>query len=121
MANQSWYRMWGEVQNERALGGIEEGAPLHLRPTAEDIIPVTTVRASGFTQRVNIFARNVHGEVFTKTIDVRGDSLISRQNAIRRAEQTVEGFEKSPDNASGSDVVEVLGGVYSNTFELTPE
>lgn len=120
MATASWYRMWGEVQNELALGGIETGRNINLRPTTDEILTMTTVRARGYMQRVNVFAKNASGEVFTKTIDVRTDNLIARKNAIKRAEQTVEGFTSTSAVPTGSDVAQVLGAVYAGTYELVP-
>lgn len=121
MATGSWYRMWGEVENERALGGIEYGRPLHLKPTTDEILTMTTRRASGYMQRVQVFGRTVNGDVISKTIDVRGDSLIARKNAITKAENIVKGIESSSGRDTGSLPVQVLGGVYGGTFELIPE
>lgn len=121
MATSAWYRMWGEVQNELALGGIETGKNLNFRPEQHEVIRMTTVRASGYMQRVNVFAKNASGEVFTKTIDVRVSDLIARKNAIKRAVQTVENFDTSTVVSTGSDIQQVLGAVYAGTYELVPD
>jgi hypothetical protein len=117
---QTWYRMWGEIVNEKSLEQIELGAPLHLRPTVDQLIPMTTVRARGFAQRSQIFGRNSAGEVFTKTIDVRTDTLVSRRNAIHKAIGIAEGIAADAAPDSGSVMTTVIGGVYGGTFELVP-
>ena len=121
MRTQSWYRMWGEVENERSLGGIETGRPLHLRPTQDEIIPMTTKRASGYMQRVNVVTRDADGIMATKTIDVRSRGLISRKNAIGRAMQIVEGITTSTSEGAKQYYHEVVTGFYGGTYELNPE
>jgi hypothetical protein len=82
---------------------------------------MTTKRAKGYMQRVQVFGRTVNGDVITKTIDVRGDSLIARKNAITKAENIVKGIESESGRDSGSLPVQVLAGVYGGTFDLVPE
>lgn len=121
MATQSWYRMWGEVENERSLSGIETGAPLHLRPTEDEVIPMTTRRASGYMQRVQVITRDAEGNMATKTIDVRTSSLVSRKNAIGKAIGIVEGITVSGSGGGEQYYHSVVTGFYGGTYELNPE
>lgn len=121
MRTQNWYRMWGEVENERSLSGIETGLPLHLKPTGDEIIPVTTRRASGFMQRVQVVAMDADGTHFTKTIDVRSKGLISRKNAIIRAEKIVEGITVAGSEGQEQYYHAVVTAFYGGTYELNPE
>lgn len=121
MRTANWYRMWGEVENERSLSGIETGKPLHLRPTQDDIIPVTTRRASGYMQRVQVVALGSDGNMLTKTIDVRSRNLISRKNAIIRAERIVEGITTSGSEGAEQYYHAVVTAFYGGTYELNPE
>lgn len=82
---------------------------------------MTTRRAKGYMQRVQIFGRTVNGDVITKTIDVRGNSLIARRNAIAKGEAVVKGIDSPAGRDTGSLPVQVLGGVYGGTYLLTPE
>lgn len=118
---QTWYRMWGEIENERSLAGIEEGQPLHLKPTGDEIMQMTTRRASGYMQRVQVFGRTAQGDVMTKTIDLRTGDLVSRRNAIGKAMGVVEGIESESGRETGSVPVAVVGAVYGGTYELNPE
>lgn len=121
MRTQSWYRMWGEVENERSLMGIETGRPLHLKPTGDEIIPMTTRRAAGYMQRVQVVTRDAEGNMATKTIDVRSKTLISRKNALRRAEGIVEGITTSTDKGAEQYYHAVVTAFYGGTYELNPE
>lgn len=121
MRTQTWYRMWGEVENERSLFGIETGRPLHLKPTQDEIIPMTTRRAAGYMQRVQVVTRDAEGSVATKTIDVRSKTLISRKNAIARAEKIVEGITTSQDKGAEQYYHAVVTAFYGGTYELNPE
>lgn len=121
MRTQTWYRMWGEVENERSLSGIETGRPLHLKPTQDEVIPMTTRRASGYMQRVQVVTRDSEGTLATKTIDVRSKDLISRKNAIGRAEKIVEGITTSQDKGAEQYYHAVVTAFYGGTYELNPE
>jgi hypothetical protein len=118
---QTWYRLWGEVENERSLSGIETGKPLHLKPVGEDILQMTTRRARGFMQRVQVIGRTIQGDVVTKTIDIRSPDLVSRKNAIGKAMGIVEGIESDTGRETGSVPVAVITGFYGGTFQLNPE
>lgn len=120
IANQTWYRMFGEAQNEQALGGIEEGKPLHLRPTSDEILQMSTVRATGYLQRVQVIGKNQEGEVFTITRDLKTTNLMSRKRAIERAIEDVENIPDVTRREHGSLPVSVVTAFYGGTYELSP-
>lgn len=117
---QTWHRLWGQAENERTLGGIEQGSDLRYKPTGIEILPMTTVRASGYMQRINIFSENVKGQVVTKTIDIKTDELRSRAWAIRQAERIAMGIEGGEGANPDTVIKRVLGGMYMGTYSLTP-
>lgn len=121
LRTQTWYRMWGEIENERHLAGIEEGKPLHLRPTEGEIMPMTTRRAKGYMQRVQVISRLQTGTLMTKTIDIRTDRLVSRINAVGKARGIVEGIGEGLGRVTDTVPVAVVAALYGGTFELTPE
>jgi hypothetical protein len=121
LRTQTWYRMWGEIENERSLAGIEEGKPLHLRPTEGEIMPMTTRRASGYMQRVQVVGRLQGGGMLTKTIDIRTDKLVSRINAVGKARGIVEGIGEGLGRVTDSVPVAVIAALYGGTYELNPE
>jgi hypothetical protein len=115
-----WQRVWGEVENELSLGAIETGKPLNRIPQAEDILPMTTKRASGYLQQVQVIMTEANGEALTKTFSISTRQLVSRANAIRKAMQIMEeanetgtATEKYPDR-------EVKLAVYGGTYEMNP-
>src|SRR5271165_1866243 len=80
-----WEKVWGEVENELALGSIERGKPLNLKPQAEDILGMTTKRAKGYLQQVQVIMTEANGKALTKTFSLKTETLVSRGNAIRKA------------------------------------
>lgn len=121
MRTQTWYRMWGEVTNERALGGIEEGAPLNQVPGRTETLTMTTRRAKGYMQRVQVVGRDISGNAITKTIDIRTPELMTRSDAIGKATDIVEGIESATGRQTGSLPVAVLGAFYGGTYLLRTE
>ena len=121
MRDSTWYRMWGEVENERALGGIELGAPLHLKPTEDEWIPNTTRRSTGFMQRVQVVVSDPQGNLSTKTIDWTRPTLTSRQAAITKAIEVVEGITTSGSEGGEQYYHSVVTAFYGGTFVNTPE
>lgn len=115
---QTWYRLWGEVQNERSLAGIEEGADLRYRPQAHEILPMTVPRASGYLQRVTVFARTRSEQVIAKTIDIKVRQPKSRAWAIREAEAIAQKIRETGEGNPDTELTTVLGGVYGGTYEL---
>lgn len=72
-------------------------------------------------QRVQVVTRDSEGLLATKTIDVRSRNLISRKNAIGRAEQIVEGITTSQDKGAEQYYHAVVTAFYGGTYELNPE
>src|SRR5260370_20543185 len=112
--------MCGEKENERALAVIEEGKLLHLRPTTDEIMPMTTRRAKGYMQRSQVIGRTSTGEVFTKTIDIRTDKVVSRLNAMTKARNLVENVSAEVGGGTGSIPTAVIATLYRGTYQLNP-
>ena len=121
MRTQTWERLWAQVQNERALAGIEERADLRTAPTPNEMLARTTPRASGIEHAVTVFARTQSGNVIAKTITVKSTAPMQRWRAIRRAEEIATGIESSTQANPDTSIVTVLGGVYSGTYYLQKE
>lgn len=120
IGNQTWYRLFGEIENEQALGGIEEGRPLHLKPLPNEIMSMSTVRASGYLQRVQVMGREKDGNIITKTIDISTKELMSRRAAIERAVSIVENIPSETGRQTGTLPVAVVSAFYGGTYEMTP-
>lgn len=121
MRPETWQRMWGEVENEKSFSGIETGAPLHLKPVEGEIIAMTTRRASGYMQRVQVVAEMQDGSLVTKTIDVRSKTLMARKTAMAKAEQIAEGITASGSEGKEQYYQSVVATFYGGTYELNPE
>jgi hypothetical protein len=115
-----WQRVWGEVENELALGTIERGKPLNQKPTAEDILPMTTKRASGYLQQVSVILTDSEGSAFTRTYSLSTKELMSRARAVRTAMQRLEENMETEGTGSVIEGGEVKLAFYSGTYEMTP-
>lgn len=115
-----WEKMWAEVRNEQRLAGIEEGRDLRFRPTESEIMPMTTVRATGIAQRVTVYGYTPSGHVITRSIDVRTNRPMARWRAMRRAEEIAQ--EISPGEKASPDTIiqTVIGATYQATYRLSP-
>lgn len=116
IASQSWYHLVGEVQ---AMLASREGIynePVNLRPVASEIQTWTTARAKGYIQQVEVLVRERStGQIISVPFSVSGRSLVSRRSAISQALDVY-----SDDNAKKYDQ-QVLGAVYTGTYEARPE
>jgi hypothetical protein len=115
-----WQRVWGEVENELSLGAIERGKPLNRLPQAEDILPMTTKRATGYLQQVQVIMSEANGEVLTKTFSISTKTLVSRQNAIRKAMQIMEEANETGSAKEKYPEREVRLALYGGTYEMNP-
>lgn len=115
LANQSWYRLVGEIQSSLAdREGIYD-EPLNLRPVASEIRTWTTAKARGFIQQVEVLVRDRGtGQIISVPFSVQGKRLVSRRNAIQQALDVY-----SDDNAKRYNQ-QVLGAVYTGTYEARP-
>jgi hypothetical protein len=115
-----WQRVWGEVENELSLGAIETGKPLNRVPQAEDILPMTTKRATGYLQQVQVIMTEADGNALTKTFSISTKQLVSRANAIRKAMQIMEEANESGSSKERYPEREVKLAIYGGTYEMNP-
>jgi hypothetical protein len=116
MANQTWYRMFGEIQRTVADRGGTYNEPVNLRPVASEIKTWTTAKASGYIQQVEVLVRDrATGQIISVPFSVTGRSLVSRANALQQALDVY-----SDDNAKKYDQ-QVLGAVYTGTYQAVPK
>lgn len=119
IADGTWFRLVGEARRVIGENLNEAGRPLNRRPTGDEIVPITSTKASGYWQQVEVFYRDrVTGDVSSAPFVFRGSGLLTRQGVIdmAMAEWTL-GSSGSPN----PDDHEVLGATYSSTLELRPE
>jgi hypothetical protein len=116
IASSTWFRAVGEVQ---AMLASREGIynePVNLRPVASEIQVWTTQKAKGFIQQVEVLVREREtGQIISVPFSVTGRTLVSRRNAIAQALDVY-----SDDNAKKYNQ-QVLGAVYTGTYEARPE
>lgn len=115
-----WQRVWGEVENELSLGTIEMGKPLNRLPQAEDIMQMTTKRASGYLQNVIVVMKEANGQALTKTFSISTKQLVSRGNAIRKAIQIMEESNETGSAKEKYPEREVQLAFYGGTYEMAP-
>lgn len=112
---QTWYRAWGQVQATLGDYADELDRRQDRRPVAGEIRAMTTKRASGYLQQAQVFMRDREtGEIVSKHFSLRGSGVISRQSLIDTAIDTYGNFADQYQ-------MQVVGGIYTGTYELQPE
>jgi len=115
IGNQSWYRLWGELQAIQARVGQEFGAQQNLRPTANEIQTWTTSKARGYVQQVEIIAREkATGTLISIPYTSISSTLRSRESVVREALDVY-----SDDNAAKYNQA-ILTGIYTGTYQAAP-
>lgn len=112
----AWLKLYAEQRTY--VGGIldESTKPLNSIPSSGDTVPMTTKRASGFLQTVDIYTRIKGSSVITvKPFMHTTDQLMTRGDAVTKA---VEMMNKAAQDGRYEEVV--LGGVYTGTRIMTP-
>jgi len=116
IASQTWFHLVGEVQAMLASREGIHNEPVNLRPVASEIQTWTTAKAKGYIQQVEVLVRERStGQIISVPFSVSGRALVSRRNAISQALDVY-----SDDNAKKYDQ-QVLGAVYTGTYEARPE
>ena len=116
VASQTWFQLRGEM--ERMVSAREGiySEPQHLVPTANEIQQWTTKNAKGYIQQVEVLVRERDtGTVISVPYSSISSSLRSRQSVVEEALNIY-----SDDNAKKYNQ-QVLGAVYSGTFQAVPE
>jgi hypothetical protein len=118
---QTWYRLYGQAQLEGAMASKEFSAQLRRIPTASEIQTATAPRARGYMQRVTVYGRDENGNVITRDVSLRGDRLVSRENAVAKAMALVQAGMEDPEKRDRYPLAALLMGAYQGTFEFAPE
>lgn len=118
---QTWYRLWGQSEVERARIGPEAGAALHRVPTSSEIQTATSRRARGYMQRVTVLGRDADGNIIARDVSLRPRSPVSRQNAIDKAIALLQAGMETPEGRERYPLRAILAGFYAGTYRFEPE
>lgn len=111
-----WYKLYAEQKT--AVGSIinEVTAPLAAVPSAHEILPMTTKRATGYLQTIDVYTRIKGTDVVTtKPFMLTGQDLLSRGEAVARA---LTQMQTAVDEDRYEEVI--LGAVYTGTRIMAP-
>lgn len=111
-----WYKLYAEQRASTVNVIHETTKPLNAIPNQSDIFPMTTKRASGYLQTVEVYTR-IKGSnvVTTRPFMVTTDQLMSRGDVLTTA---LTQMQQAVDDGRYEEVV--LGGVYTGTRLMTP-
>jgi hypothetical protein len=115
----TWFRMVGEIR--RSLSGqIDEiTKPLNRRPLQDEIFGFQSKKATGFLQYIDVMVKDREtGLPSVRPYAVRTKRLYSRQRIIKMG---LEAFQRSIDLNPGEYDEQVLGAVYTATYQYVPE
>lgn len=111
-----WRKLYAE--QKASIGNqIEEvTAPLNATPNADEIFPMTTKRARGYLQTVDIYTRLKGTDIVTsRAFMLTTNTLMTRADALSTA---LTQMQQAADEGRYDEVI--LGGVYTGTREMTP-
>jgi hypothetical protein len=116
IANETWYRLVGEIQASLAdREGIYD-EPIDEVPYAHQIKTWTTAKAKGYIQQVEVIVREKStGQIISVPFSVTGHKLVTRRQAMQQALDIY-----SDENAQKYDQ-QILGAVYSGTYHARPK
>lgn len=111
-----WLKLYAEQKVATDSMRQEMTAPLSAVPSAQEIVPMTTKRSTGFLQTLDIFAR-IKGTdvVVTRPFMFSGSTLMSRGEALTKA---LSMMQQAVSEERYEEVI--LGGVYTGTRLMTP-
>lgn len=111
-----WFSLYSQQKAVVDRVGAEITAPLNAVPVAAEIEPMTTKRATGFLQTMDIYTRLKGTDiVVTRPFMLTTDTLMSRGDALSQAMTTMQ---QAVDEERYEEVL--LGGVYTGTRIMTP-
>lgn len=111
-----WYKLYAEQKTSVDKIGAETTAPLSSTPVASEIVPMTTKRATGYLQTMDIYTRLKGTDVVvTRPFMITTSTLLSRGEALTQAMTTMQ---QAVDEERYEEVL--LGGVYTGTRVMTP-
>ena len=115
---QTFLRAWGETRAALAARDINMGARLDRRPTAEEIVPMTTKSATGYRYQVDaLVKRGIDGEVYRTPTAAKFDRLVTRGEALEQALGALYTAQIEDGSLAGD---QVIGGTIQEVRELTP-
>lgn len=111
-----WYRLYAQQRVAIDSTIAETTRPLSAMPAANEIVPLTTKRSTGYLQTLDIYTR-VKGTniIVTKPFMFSGSELMSRGEALSKA---LTMMQQAVDEERYAEVL--LGGVYTGTRIMTP-
>lgn len=113
----AWLALRAEVGAALANRESEMSANLNSVPATNEQTTFTTTNASGFIQQVEVLYRVKGSDVIVnRPFSVKGDTLITRQQAIESALDTMSRSQQSGNY--GEQVI--LGAAYVGTYNLVP-
>jgi hypothetical protein len=116
IANQTWYRLRGELEATIAAREGVYNEPQHLRPVAAEIQAWSTPKAKGYVQQVEVLVREREtGTVISVPYSAMSSILRSRQAIVREALSVYSDTNAEKYNQ------QILGAVYTGTYQATPE
>lgn len=121
----TWFRGIGEIRNHYGQTLSELDRPLNRRPTPTEIAPLSSKKARGYIQYVDLVVTNrTTGTVSMRPQAVHTSRLMSREAvievAVNRYRGAVDRSKVSPATW-GTDPDEVVeGGIYTATQQFRP-
>jgi hypothetical protein len=111
-----WYKLYAEQKVATESMRDEMTKPLNSIPGANEMITMTTKRATGYLQTIDIYTRVKGTDVVTvKPFMFSTDDLMSRGEALSKA---LTMMQQAVDEERYEEVL--LGGVYTGTRIMTP-
>lgn len=117
---QTWERLYSQARLEGLSAGPELGAPLNRIPTAGEVQTTSSVRATGYMQRVVVMGRTEDGLIVSKDVSIRTDAPLSRQGAIDRALGLVQAGMEDEETRDRYPMKALVGGFYQGTYNFSP-
>lgn len=117
---QSWERLYAQARLEGLSASKELGQPLNRIPTSHDVQATSSVRATGFMQRVVVMGRTEDGLIISKDVSIRTDRPVSRQAAIDKALGLVQSGMEDEETRDRYPMSALIGGIYQGTYSFQP-
>lgn len=111
-----WRKLYAEQKASISNQIDEVTAPLNATPNADQIFPMTTKRARGYLQTVEIYTRLKGTDIVTsRAFMITSNTLMTRADVLSTA---LTQMQQAADEGRYDEVI--LGGVYTGTREMTP-
>lgn len=115
----SWFQVYGQIKSSLARQVDEITKPLGSRPGQHEIGGLQTKNASGYIQYIDILVKDREtGVVSARPYAVRTGSLLRRGQVIKRG---LAAFQGAVDLNPGDYDEQILGAVYTGTYQMVPE